>query len=116
MVSTVPERLRRHRLKVSEYLRMGMDLGFAAISIKLRWEIFHRAPQGVRRGLPQAADGGILHGPCQFLEQRLIPSGLSHKLYGLCRSHAAGRALATRFIFKETHGIERGLPGAVVLG
>src|SRR5690606_37394475 len=77
-------------------------------------EVLHYTHHGVRRRLPQAANGCVHHGRGKFPEQRLIPLLAFHQLRRLGGAYPAGRALAAGFVGEEFHHIARGHLGAVL--
>src|SRR5258705_10936209 len=79
-------------------------------------KIFQHAQERVGRRLAEAADRGVAHGGGKLGQQRRIPTPLLHQLYRLLGAYAAGRALPTTLVFKETHEIDRGCLHVVLLG
>src|SRR3974377_1548229 len=75
-------------------------------------EVLHYGKHGVGRRLPQPAYGCVHHRRGKFLEQRLGPRLLSDEPERLRGTHAAGRALAARFLGEESRQVARGGRGA----
>src|SRR5260221_9408621 len=65
------------------------------------WKIFNHTQQRIRRGLPEATDGGIAHGGRTFFQQLHVPRALGHELGPLLGPGTAGRALTARFALEK---------------
>src|SRR5688572_29383230 len=68
-------------------------------------EILQHGQLRIGRGLAETADRGVHHRLRQLLQQRLVPVLLAHQAERFLGAHAAGGALAARFVLEEPHHV-----------
>src|SRR5713226_2940271 len=97
--------------------RISRVTAFIAFSLsQFVGKIFDDRVHGIRRRLPQPANGRVAHDLGELRQQRLVPIVIGDERIGLGGAYPAGRALPAGFVFKKTYHIARRRFGGILRG